>query len=307
MTDYTNVASRAVLATLTISVWSAMKFDRGVSEEITDQKHADRSAGRFNKHLFGSRRTARQVAPLFAAVLDAGDAMRDLHDRETLPWGKRDGERLLPTTNYFIYMERMRAARNTFDAAADAFVEAYPALKAAAQTRLAALYRESDFPKPCDVRRLFRSAVHIDPVPVAGDIRAALPEDQIAEIERSITERVEQSARDAMGDAWRRLYDAVARIKKASGSRDDGKAGVVRSTLIDNVSEVCDVLKRLNVAEDERLEALRRRVEMELAGIAVEDLRKDERLRQDTASRAAEIMAAMGAFYAPDAADEATA
>lgn len=106
--------------------------------------------------------------------------------------------------------------------------------------------------------------------------------------------RVEEAVREAMDDGWRRLHDAVARIRKATGSD-----GIVRGTLIENARAVCDVLVRLNVAQDERLEAMRRRVEAELTTLAVEDLRTDERLRADTVRRADAIMATMGAFYTP--------
>ena len=296
MTDYTNVSARAMLADLTISLWQAQRFNRAVSDEVADRKHAARDAGRYNVHLFGTRRKSKEVAPEFAAVHDAASALYDFHVAQTLPWGGR-GERLLATANFVAYSDGIRARGARFRQAADLFVDAYPRLCAAAPQRLGALYDEADFPPADEVRRRFGYEVEFLPVPNGGDLRVDLPADAIAEIEQQVAARVEARAREAMADAWRRLYEAVARIRKAAGETESGRKGAVRDTLIAHAQETCAILASINVAQDERLDVLRRRVEEELTGIAVEDLRTDTRLRQDTARRAEDIMAAMGAFY----------
>jgi hypothetical protein len=286
MTDFTNVSTRAMLASLRVSMWSARKFDRRVSDEVNEEKQADKDAGRFNKHLLAG-------ALAHKAVITAGLGLRDIHYRETLPWAD-EGWRLLPTTNYLRYVDQMRRARGAFDRAIDEFVNEYPALQQQAVARLGALYHAEEFPSARDVRQRFGSAIEFGPVPSAGDIRVELPADHLAQIEHQITQRVEQATKDAMQGAWDRLHEAVLRIRKASS-----KDGIVRGNLIEHARETCDLLVRLNVAQDERLDAVRQRVERELTVLSVEDLRKDDRLRDDTARRAGEIIAAMQGFYTP--------
>jgi len=298
MVDYSNVSTRAMLADLTISLWQAQRFNRAVSDEVADSKQAARDAGRYNVHLFGPRRASKAVAPEFAAVHDAASALYDFHVAQTLPWGGR-GERLLATANFVAYTDGMRARGAHFRIAADRFVDAYPRLRVEAKPRLGALYDEADFPPADEVRRRFGYEVEFLPVPSGGDLRVDLPAAAVAEIEQQVAERVEARAREAMGDAWRRLYEAVARIRKAAGETGSGRKSPVYDTLIAHAQETCAILAAINVAQDERLDVLRRRVEEELTGIAVEDLRKDEVLRQDTEQRAADIMASMSAFYAP--------
>lgn len=300
MTDYANIAERAMRASLHVSVWRAKKFDRVVSDEVTTSKHADAGIARVNKHLFGTRRTARAVVPLFAAVLDAGDALRTVHERETLPWSNRAGERLLPMTNFIVYTEKMRLAGAAFTRAIDDFVEAYPRLYTSAQAKLGSLFDEDDFPAPSDIRRRYAYTIDFDPIPIgAGDFRVDLPADHLAQIEAELTARIERTTRDAMADAWRRLYEAVGRVAKASRTTADGKKGIVRDNLIANIREVVDGLGRLNVAADERLDDLRRQVERDLADIEPDALRDDDALRAATARKATDIMAAMAAFYTP--------
>ncbi len=298
MTNYAEVNARALLVSLHVAVWGAQRFDRAVSDAVTDGKHADRSSGRFNKHLFGTTRAGRGHAPEFFAVIDAADRLRNLHDRETLPWSKRAGERLLPVTNYFDYMAKVRAAGGEFELAVEALIAAYPRLQEAARTRLAGLYRAEDFVARADLRWRFHYEVEVTPVPGGGDVRLDLPQDQIRQIEAALTERMERTTREAMRDAWARLHEAVTRIARASG-----EGGIVRESLLENARMVCDVLQRLNVAQDADLEQMRRRVEAELTVLSLEDLRTNDRLRTDTESRAQAILAQMAQFYAPVKAD----
>ena len=291
MTNYTNVSARAMLVSLSISTWAGRKFDKRATEKVNTDSGADAEAGRYNKHLLSGAPAHRNV------ILKAGDA-RQAHYDQTLPWAD-EGKRLLPTSNYFTYTEVMRKKRSAFDLALNNFIDEYPALREAAPLKLGRLYKESEFPSTKDVRRRFSWSIDFDPVPSGGDLRLDLPADQISLIEQSVTSRVEQATKDAMRDAWNRLREAVARIQRASG-----KDGVVRGNLIDHAREVIDVLGRLNVSGDEALDEMRSRVERELTGIVVEDLRKDDRLRADTEKRATDIMAAMSEFYAPPALSE---
>lgn len=289
MTTYTDISTRALLASLHISTWSARKFDKKTTLHVNDLAGADKEAGRYNKHLLSG-------AVAHKAVLEAAQAARDLHYRETLPWAD-EGKRLLPTANFDAYSAAMRVRRSAFDLAVNNFLDEYPALRDQARGKLGTLFDEKDFPPTREVAARFAWAVTFDPVPAQGDVRLDLPADQVAVIAHGVAARVEASAKAAMVDAWERLREAVTRIQKATG--DDG---IVRPTLIENARMVCDTLKRLNVAQDEQLEVMRERVEQELTTLAIEDLRTDDALRADTERRAKEILEVMGAMYAPIAA-----
>lgn len=294
MTNYTNVGSRALLVTLNVSVWIAQRFDKDVSDEVADAKGAERHSGRYNKHLFGTRRAGRLIAPEFFAAIDAGDTLRKIHNRETLPWSREGGERLLTTKNYFEYMKLIRAAGREFETAVADFVRAYPRLILEAKPRLGEIFDVDDFIDVDEVKQHFAWSISLARVPAGGDVRIDLPPEVVATIERDIESSVEARVREAMLDAWQRLREAVARIAKAS--REEG---IIRDNLIEHAKEVCSVIARLNVAESAELDEMRERVERELTDLAVEDLRKDEKLRKDTESRANDIIAQMSAFYEP--------
>lgn len=290
MTEYATVSARAMLVQLNISTWSGRKFDKGATAKVNNDHQASSKAGRYNKHLLAG-------AKEHEALITACENARAMHYAQTLPWSDI-GSRLLPTANFMVYSEKMRKAFALCDERLAEFVAAYPSLVDAAEqqhTALGKLFNRSDYPRASDIKRRFAWQLNFDQVPT-GDFRVDLPADQLAQFSADVRQRTVDATKDAMDGAWARLRDAVARIHKAS-SPD----GVVRSTLIDNARNTCDILARLNVAEDEHLEAMRQRVLRELAQLDLEDLRKDDSVRKDTAKKAKNIMDAMSEFYAAPA------
>jgi hypothetical protein len=297
MTDYTNVSARAMLVQLHVSAWTARRFDKGATKQVNTQNAASDKAGRYNKHLLAGAKEHEEL-------ISACEALRDVHYGQTLPWSDK-GSRLLPTANFFAYSEVMRKSFAIADEKLTAFVDAYPSLVDAAEkhhTALGKLFNRAEYPKAQDVRRRFSWTVDYDKVP-DGDFRVDLPADQLSAIAAAVEARASLATQEAMRGAWERLAEAVARIHKAS--QPDG---VVRGTLIENARNTCDVLGRLNVAGDERLEEMRARVERDLAQLDLVDLRNDDTLRADTAQKAKRILDAMSDYgFAPPMKTEAAA
>lgn len=294
MTTYENVSSRAMLVSLNVSSWSARKFDKRVTNDVAAENGATAKAGRYNKDLLAGAETHK-------AVTTAAGAARRTHYTHTLPWAD-DGWRLLPTANYQAYVDAMRAARTTFDAAVDELVSNYEDLRDNARRELGALYNASEYPKVGAVREKFGWAIEFSPVPSVGDIRVSLPADEVASIEARVESRVVAATKDAMADAWSRLHEAVGRIVKAST-----EDGVVRGNLIEHARETAELLGRLNVAGDANLDAMRDRVLRDLATVNVEDLRENDTVRSETKAKAESILSAMSAFFGPEGVLERTA
>src|SRR5580700_10303118 len=93
------LSERAMLVSLLVSVWSARKHDGRISDKVAAEHGADRSMGRYAKHLL-----PRDV---LAAVNTANTALRDHHNLNTLAWGD-DGTRILPAVNYLGYQEQQQ-------------------------------------------------------------------------------------------------------------------------------------------------------------------------------------------------------
>lgn len=282
----TMIHSRALLIWLTISTWSARRYDRDVSNKVNADYHAATDAGRYNKFLLpGDAKSYKDLVTLAGGI-------RAAHYEKTLAWSD-EGWRLLPTANYMDYTTWFRGLQNDFSKALDAFVADYPQLHNDARVKLGKLYRDEDYPTSIDLRERFSLAVKYSPLPSFGDIRVDLADDQIATIEASINANVQSAVEIAVRDSWQRLYDVVAHINERLA---DPKA-VFRDSLITNAREICASLERLNVTNDPALESMRARVLSDLTVFDPDVLRDTPQVRATVADKADEILKQMSGLF----------
>ena len=98
-----SLSSRAMLCSLSISMWSARKHDPEASEEIAQRHGAQADAGRYHKVLLPKE----ALAEIHKIVSEA----RQEHYFMTLPWDD-NGYRVLPAAAYMDHAEKMRALSN---------------------------------------------------------------------------------------------------------------------------------------------------------------------------------------------------
>lgn len=276
------IHSRALLVWLTIGTWSARRYDRTVSAKVNSEYQASSDAGRYNKFLLpGDAASYKELASLASSI-------RAQHYAHTLAWSD-EGWRLLPTANYMDYTKWYRDQQRAFSTALDSFATDYPSMKQTASRLLGKLYKDEDYPSVADVKQRFELGVKYSPLPSFGDVRVDLASDQIAEIERSINENVQNAVTVAVADAWQRLYEVVAKISERLGTKD----AIFRDSLIENARELCDTLKRLNVTNDAKLESMRVRVLDELTQFDPDVLRDTKAVRARVAQKADDILSAM--------------
>ena len=284
MTD-SSLLTRAMLVSLRLTAWSARKYDKRITLETNEAHGAAADAGRYNKALMPSD------APTYKALNSHVSELRLIHYAQTLPWSD-EGWRLLPIANYQAYTDKLRAGQHTFNSLLSEFVNDYPALRNEARIRLNGMYSDLDY--PADVRAKYSFAIEFAPVPSGGDFRVELGAAEIAVIAARTEERVTAALADAQADAVNRLYECLSKMTERLSQPD----AIFRDSLIENARELCGVLTRLNLADDQRLESFRRQTEL-LAMAEPETLRKNPDVRIDTAMQAQSILEAMQATYGP--------
>lgn len=287
-----NITEAAMLARLSISLWSARKFDRQASDDVTTRNNAKIDAARVNKALID--------APALKEVQKSAGLARRIHMANSLPWID-DGSRILPSANFFEYSRQMKEARQDFEAAVDKFLGEYPSLVLDAAARLGDLYRPEEFPHENDVARRFSFGFHYLPLPDSRDWRVNMAE---ADSER-IREEIEKTMQDATADAMRDLYERTAEAVGAMADKlaayqpaiaGENAKNVFRDSLVTNVRKVADLLPRLNVTNDERLAAVAQDIEAKLIGIDAAQLRANDDDRRDVQEAAADIMQRLSAY-----------
>ncbi len=277
-----NLNDRALLVQLNVSQWTARKYDKRASKEVTTAHGAASAAGRFNKSL-----------------LPMNDKLENIHKKttyirtkyydNTLPWGM-DGTMMLPTANYLNFMSAFRKEKGEWEMLVQDFLDEYDQMKLDAQRILGSLYDPADYPNVLELRHKFNMDMAVFPVP-SVDFRVSIGSEELTRIQQDVERRVKEAEQDALKYVWNRLYE---RVKHMAEKLADPKA-IFRDSMVENAREICAILPRLNFADDPNLEAMRQQVEASLLKHP-EALRNDPDLRRDTAAEAKKIMDAMGAF-----------
>ena len=277
-----NLSDRALLVQLTVSQWTARKYDRRTSVEVARNHGTTLDAGRYNKALL-------PMADLLDNIHKKTNAVRTKYYVNTLPWGI-DGTQMLPTSNYLAFMSEFRKERDDWNSLVRLFVDNYDDLKDNARRVLGSLWDPTDYPAKPEIGSKFHMDMAVYPVP-SSDFRVSIASAELTRIQQDVERRVTESQQKAMADLWQRIHD---RVKHMAEKLADPKA-IFRDTLVENIQEQCAMLTRLNFAEDPNLEAMRQEVESKLIHHP-DALRNDPDLRRDTAAEAKAIMDKMSVF-----------
>jgi hypothetical protein len=271
-----DLTQTAMLIRLSISQWTARKYDKEVSNMVAETYNAGDKSGRYNKILI-----AEDAIKRISQIV--GEA-RDFHYKNTLPWTD-DGVRLLPAANYMDYTRVIRQYRSDFEAAVAAFIGSYDLYIEEARVRLNGMFKLKDYPTLDQLPGKYDFTVNVDPLPASSDFRVAIKDEEIQTLRAEMEMRMRKAQDDAMRDLWKRLYEPVRHMAEKLADPE----GKFKDTLVSNIQEIAGLLTRLNVAEDPNLEELRKEVEAKLCGQAPEMLRTDATIRTMVAADAQQI------------------
>lgn len=281
-----NLDTCSMLVEVNISVWTARKLDRSTTDEVVTSKNAvAKDAARVNKHLLAGRKELEVIQQM------AGRARQFCYDN-TLPWSDA-GLRLLPTTSFIKFTEKMNDMEAEFTTLVKDFVVIYPTLITAQAMALGDMFRRDDYPSAHDIMTKFSFRVNYMPVPTAGDFRIdvgnAAQKELAEKLERLAQERID----NAMADLRGRLKEHLLRMSDRLTTdwvAGEAKQRRFHDSLVDGALELCDLTKALNVVGDRELEAARRELEQLLVGVTPEELRKNTAVRDETKKRVDSIL-----------------
>ena len=274
-----SIASSAVLIDLNISIWTARKLDKNVSKEIDINKNTTIKAGNYNKHILAG-------SDQLDAITKLANEIRDWHSRQTLPWSDA-GTRLLPMTNFFDYKQQLGVYEAEFKSRINTFIQQYPNIIQGMAFKLGKLFDRAEYPDADKIASKFNLRYTIMPVPETNDFRVDIADDIRNEMQQEYQKAYEGRVEAAMSDAWSRLHTTLEHmIDRLSGNEKK----IFRNSLVDNALELTNLLTRLNVTKDPRLEKARQELEQSLVGVTADELRDSVGARQEILARVNQIM-----------------
>lgn len=277
-TQTASLTEKALLVTLNISQWTAKKYDKKATKEVNDN-HGATDAGRFNKALI-SKGHLKNIETI------ANEA-RSFHNTNTLPWGD-NGERLLPSANYFEYCQAIAKLKNRFDAHVREFCQDYPRMIDEARRQLNGLFNETDY--PANVADKFSVKETFMPVPDSADFRLNLNSQEVEGLRATI----ESEVNGRFATAQKGIYERISKQLNAMHERLSDKDKVFRDTLFENLRELIDLLPRLNIADDPNITALTDELKSVYADPAA--VRTNTMLRAEKAAQVEDILNNLNGF-----------
>lgn len=243
MTQTTNTGlhSKALIVNLNISQWSGRKHDKNATREVEEAHNAQTGqAGRFNKML-----TSKEF---LAGILNRGSAARSFLYEQTLPWGD-NGDRILPSAIYFDFITGMDKLKTEFFEEVDKAENEYNNELREAEARLNGLFNASDYPSSEEFKSKFGFKISFMPIPETQDLRIDLSQTEINVLKQSITTEMNNRLAASMADVWQRIKEQLDHMKeRLTGLNDKGKVKSFNDSLFTNLSDIIDLLPKLNIA-----------------------------------------------------------
>jgi hypothetical protein len=281
--NVTTLTEKAMLVNLSISYWTGKAGDERMADDIMAKRKTERDAIEAKKIL---------VKPeALNAVKAVRSRARAFHFEKTLPWID-GGTRILPSSFYMEYTEKMRDFHKEYEQAIASFLAAFPKLKGEARKRLGDLYKDEDYPTPEMLKTRFGWRQIVSPIPTKEDWRVDIGTKASNEVRKQIDEMLAEAVKVATSDIYRRVYEEVAKL--AEKTRDaDSK---FRDSIVGNIRAILSIVPQMNIGNDRVLAGFCERIEKELAGLDADVLRDDPKERKKAADAADKILAAMKGY-----------
>jgi len=276
-----SISASAVLVELNLSVWPAAKIDRELTNQVNTNASAHKDASQTKKNLFAGTSLRADIEKFAARV-------RLYHNQHTLPWADK-GERMLPTKLFMDYKQTMNGYERTFNMLCDNFFDEYETLVQEAKVNLAGMYKAEDYPDLTNVRTKFSFRRSVKPLPEAGDFRLDIPAHDLEEMRAAYEDQYSDKLAEAMRAPWERLHKVLLGMSEKLESSGDEKKRF-HDSLISNPLELCELLTKLNVTNDPKLEDARRQVELAMLGANIEEVKDSPLVRENLKSKVDAIL-----------------
>lgn len=276
-----SIKNNSIVVSLSVSQWTARKLDKKITDEVNSQHNATNDAGRYNKLLVAKEFTE--------AVQKVANKARVFHYENTLCWGDNN-ERLLPSKNYFTYINEINKLKGEFQSAVAVFLSNYDNVIEDAKRRLNGMFREQDYPTRSEIEEKFGFKTTFMPVP-DNDFRVQLSTDEVDKLRESLQAEITDRLTQAVDGIWDRIKEQL----KAMKDRLSDEKSIFRDSLFENLKELIDLLPKLNVTNDINIAKVCN--EMQKLVVAPDAVRNNTTLRNQKATEVNDILNKFGAYF----------
>jgi hypothetical protein len=288
-----SLASSAVLVSVDISVWSATKQDRGISDEVTTSKNADKHAGRYVKNLLANH-------PKHKAVVNYRQTVYNWLQRRTYKWNQ--SQNLLPSVDVPKFKQEYHEHQIAFHALVDSLTTDYDSIVSDMAFKQGTMFNRSDYPTKEQVHAKFSLNLYVSEVPM-NDFRCGIANDIADDLFTTYKKQAQTIIESIAQEQSERMVEVMQSISHCCGVDESEVNGETRTkrrkiydTTIQKALEMCESFKRFNLKNDSGLEDARASLEKVLRGVKAEDIRDSDAVRHQVKEGIDDILSKFGSF-----------
>lgn len=288
-----SLASSAVLVSVDISVWSATKQDRGISDEVTTSKNADKHAGRYVKNLLANH-------PKHKAVVNYRQTIYNWLQRRTYKWNQ--SQNLLPSVDVPKFKQEYQDHQLAFHGLVDSLTNDYDSIVSDMAFKQGTMFNRNDYPTKEQVASKFSLNLYVSEVPM-NDFRCGIANDIADDLFNTYKQQAHSIIESIASEQSERMVEVMESISHCCGVDESEVNGETRTkrrkiydTTIQKALEMCESFKRFNLKNDSGLESARASLEKVLRGVKAEDIRDSDAVRHQVKEGIDDILSKFGSF-----------
>lgn len=290
-----SLASSGVLVAVEISVWSATKQDKVISDEVTTAKRADKSAGRYTKNLLADH-------PKHKALMNYRQTIYNWMKRRTYEWNS--AQYYLPTPDVPPFMQEYRNHETGFNKALDDFIVSYDSIVSDMAFKQGDMFNRNDYPSAQQVRNKCSLNLYVNDVPM-NDFRVAIANEISDDLFNTYSRQTERIIDSIATQQAERFIEVMTSISHCCGhdtvgvdgnGEDKLKRRKIYDTTLIKAREMCESFKTFNLTNDTELEMARAKLERTLRDVNAQDLRESDAVRHEVKTNIDNILDKFGAF-----------
>ena len=132
-----SLATSGMLVSVDVNVWSATKQDRGISNEVTTAKHADRNAGKYVKNLLADH-------PKHKAIVNYRQTIYNWVKRRTYRWN--NAQDYLPSVDMPKFKQEWHEHQTAFETSVNTFIADYDSIVSDMAFKQGDMFNRDDYP-----------------------------------------------------------------------------------------------------------------------------------------------------------------
>lgn len=291
-----SLATSAVLVNAEVSVWSATKQDRVISNEVTTAKKADHSAGRYVKNLLADDPTHKQL-------LNYRQTVYNWLRRSTYDWN--GSLRLLPVVNLPKFKAEFQQHEKSYFALRDEFLNRYPTIVSNMAFKQGDMFDRNEYPSVDQIKDKFRIRLYVAEVP-QSDFRCSIAQDLAEDLKTTYQKQVnDEIVPQVMADIASQFMEVMESISHCCGvdeisSSTDGevktKKRKIYETTVDKAKDLCNTFRSFNLTNDAEMAKASASLEKVLNGISADDIRESDAVRESVKQGVDDILGKFGSF-----------